>query len=168
MLLVIVFTALLASAVLAGTAAAESVSDRIKRDGVAIVGRDDHEMAAAIRKARETLPEFLALVRAPRTTITSYAVKIAIVDGEEREFFWISPFRERNRRITGRINNTPQLVKNVKNGQAITFSESDIVDWLYREDGKMQGNFTACALLKHEPRAEAEIVIKRFGLNCEL
>src|SRR5262245_29599236 len=92
-------------------AAAETMSDRIRRDGVAMVERGDEDMAAAIRKARETLPEFLKIVRAPRPTITSYAVKIAVVDGEETEFFWVSPFRQqRNRTFAGRINNTPRLV----------------------------------------------------------
>src|SRR5262245_50211953 len=94
------------AAVLSGSiAAAETVSERIRRDGVAMVAPDDPEMTAAFRNARETLPGFLALVRKPRPTVTSYAVKIAIVDGVETEFFWISPFRERGRQFTGRINN---------------------------------------------------------------
>jgi uncharacterized protein YegJ (DUF2314 family) len=167
--LILLIAAIVAGAGVSGTkATAETVSERIKRDGVAMVEREDPDMAAAIRKARETLPEFLALVRAPRSTITSYAVKIAVAEGDEREFFWISPFRERNRQFTGQINNTPRLVKTVKNGQTITFAEHEIVDWLYREDGRMHGNYTACAILKREPRDQADAVIKQFGLNCEL
>jgi uncharacterized protein YegJ (DUF2314 family) len=55
----------------------------------------------------------------------------------------------------------------VKFGQVIDFSEAEIVDWLYMEDGKMRGNFTACALLKREPADQAEAMKKQFGLSCQ-
>jgi hypothetical protein len=35
------------------------------------------------------------------------------------------------------------------------------------EDGKMRGNFTACALLKREPADQAEAMKKQFGLSCQ-
>jgi uncharacterized protein YegJ (DUF2314 family) len=54
-----------------------------------------------------------------------------------------------------------------KFGQTITFKEDEIVDWLYLEDGKMIGNFTACAMLKREPPQEAEKFIRQFGLRCD-
>src|SRR5262245_25919172 len=101
-------------------------------------------MAIAYKKARETLPEFLALVRAPRPSIKGFAVKVPIPygRGNDAEFFWISPFEERDGKFRGRINNEPRLAQSVKNGQIISFLENDIVDWLYHEDGKMVGNFT--------------------------
>ena len=56
----------------------------------------------------------------------------------------------------------------LKMGQSITFAQSDIVDWLYIENGMMRGNYTACALLKSAPKNEAEEFKKTFGLNCDL
>jgi uncharacterized protein YegJ (DUF2314 family) len=121
----------------------------------------------AFRQARQTLKTFLDLARAPRSTITSMAVKVAVRDGGETEYFWISPFTEQDGRLVGKINNTPRSVHNVKLGQTIAFKQSDVVDWLYRENGKMFGNFTACALLKHVPPSEMQAFKREYGLNCD-
>ena len=56
----------------------------------------------------------------------------------------------------------------MKTGQTITFARSDIVDWMYIENGKMKGNFTACALLKSAPKKEAEDFKRQFSLDCDL
>jgi uncharacterized protein YegJ (DUF2314 family) len=55
----------------------------------------------------------------------------------------------------------------VKLGQAIAFKRCDVVDWLYRENGKMFGNVTACALLKHVPPSEVNAFKREYGLNCD-
>src|SRR5262245_31564428 len=141
--------------------------DKARRDEVALVEKDDPDMAAAFRKARETLPEFLALVRAPQSTATSLAVKIAIPDGEDNEYFWLTQFAPRGNKYTGRISNTPRSAKQVRFGQVIEFSEAEIVDWLYVEGGKMRGNFTACAMLKREPADQVEAMKKQYGLSCD-
>src|SRR5262245_12573317 len=81
---------------IAGGAGAETVLDRAKRDAIELVARDDPDMAAAMRKARETLPGFLALARVPPPWVTSLAVKVAVSgDNDAREFFWITPFKQR-------------------------------------------------------------------------
>lgn len=150
-----------------GMAGAESLLDRAKRDEIAHVAKDDADMAAAMRKARESLPEFLKLAAAPRPTTRGFAVKVAVWEADDTEFFWITPFRQRNNEFYGRINNTPRLVKKVRLGQAITFKEDEIVDWLYQDGRAMRGNYTACVLLKREPRAEAEKFMKQLGLRCD-
>jgi uncharacterized protein YegJ (DUF2314 family) len=151
-----------------GGQGAGTLVERARRDEVAKVAKDDPDMAAAFSKARDTLPKFLALAQAPRPTITHMAVKIGISSGDDRtEFFWLSPFESRGGKYTGRINNTPRSVKTVKFGQIVQFAEEEIVDWLYTEDGKMLGNFTACALLKHEPPDQAEALKKDAGLSCD-
>jgi uncharacterized protein YegJ (DUF2314 family) len=145
----------------------QSLLDHASRDTTSRVKKDDEDMAAAIRKARQTLPEFLALIREPRPTITSYAVKIGIPYSEGTEFFWMSPLELRKDDIIGRINNTPRHATSVKRGQRIIFKEKDIVDWLYREAGWMYGNFTACALVKREPPDQAKAFMQKFGIECE-
>ena len=76
-------------------------------------------------------------------------------------------FQSKDGSFTGRINNTPRLVKTVTFGESFTFSEGEIVDWLYLDAGKMKGNYTACALLKREPGQVAAFK-KKFGLECDL
>jgi uncharacterized protein YegJ (DUF2314 family) len=150
-----------------GPYASGTLMDKARRDDVALVEKNDPDMAAAFHKARETLPEFLALARAPRPTASKLAVKIAIPAGDDDEYFWVSQFAPRGDKYGGRINNTPRAAKQVKLGQLVEFSEAEIVDWLYMEDGKMRGNFTACALLKREPADQVEAMKKQYGLSCE-
>ena len=147
---------------------AETAVDRAKQDEIVAVPKGDPDMEAAFRQARETLKTFLDLARTPRPSITSMAVKVAVRDGGDTEYFWISPFTEQDGRFVGKVNNTPRSVHNVKLGQSIAFKQSDVVDWLYRENGKMYGNFTACALLKHVPPSEMAAFKREYGLNCDI
>src|SRR5262245_32644931 len=158
--------AALATPVYVGPAVAQNLMDKATRDDITLVPRNDPDMAAAMRKARAALPEFFALVRKPNAFTTGFAVKVAVRDKNEVEYFWVTPFTEQDGRFTGRINNTPRLVTTVKFGQPFTFSEGEIVDWLYLDAGRMKGNYTACALLKREPSQAADFK-KKFGLDCE-
>ena len=139
----------------------------IERDELAFIADDHPDMVAAMRKARATLKDFLALARAPRPNVTSLAVKVAVREGEDVEYFWIGDFDGKDSQFSGRIDNIPRLVKRVREGETIKFVESEIVDWLYLENGKMKGNFTACALIKQESKKDAAAFKKRFRLDCD-
>jgi uncharacterized protein YegJ (DUF2314 family) len=148
-------------------AGAQSFSDKAKRDEGIVATKGDPHMEAAFRKAKESLGAFLKLARQEPPFIISYAVKIPLREGNITEYFWISPFVERNGNFIGILNNTPRSVSKYKAGQKITFHESDVVDWMYREEGKMVGNFTVCALLKSAPPDQAAEFRKQQGLDCE-
>lgn len=149
----------LATATLATTAFAQS--------NFATVRRDDPAMAAAKQKARETLPGFLTLANAPRPSTDGFSVKVGIRDSGHTEFFWITPFEQKDGKFTGIISNEPRNVRNVSFGERITFTEAEIADWLYIEAGKMKGNYTGCAILKQEPAKQREAYKKRVGLDCD-
>jgi uncharacterized protein YegJ (DUF2314 family) len=163
-----VLPALLVVLVTAGSAPApaQTVLQRAERDELFLVPNEDPQMAAAMRKARATLKDFLALAKKPGEKMEGFAVKVAVHDKGRGEYFWILPFEQKGDRFTGAINNTPRSVRNVTNGQTISFSESEIADWMYMDNGQMKGNYTACALLAREPKAQAEAFKKRFGLDC--
>lgn len=149
-------------------ALAQTILQKAERDEIAIVADDDLAMAAAFRQARATLNDFLAIAAAPKPAMEHFAVKVAIHDGDDNEYFWIAPFTNDNGRFSGRTNNKAEIVHTVKLGQAITFGRDEIVDWMYMDGGKMKGNYTACALSKSAPKNEAEAFKERFGLTCEL
>jgi uncharacterized protein YegJ (DUF2314 family) len=150
----------------ASSALAQSVLDKIERDETYWVKHDDPDMVAAKRKARATLPEFLALARAPHKSTSKFAVKVAIRDKGIAEFFWIAPFVEKDGRFSGQIDNEPDSVANVKLGDTINFGEEEIADWLYLDGTQLKGNFTLCVRLKRSPKSEAEAAIKKYGLDC--
>jgi uncharacterized protein YegJ (DUF2314 family) len=130
--------------------------------------KGDPLMEEAKRKARATLPEFLALLKAPRPSITGMAVKIGIPYGRnDHEFFWVMDLAINDGQITGRLGNTPRFATSVSAGQMLRFTEADVVDWLYREDGAVKGNYTSCALIAREPKERREVLAKQFSANCE-
>jgi uncharacterized protein YegJ (DUF2314 family) len=137
----------------------------------------DPAMVAAFQKARAGLGDFLVKLSHPPTGTNNYSVKVGIKDGpaqgfsivsgsENGEFFWIVNLHSTGSGFVGQIGNPPELVKNVKEGQAIAFGRGDIVDWLYFEFGKLKGNYTACPALLQGPREQLEMMRKRYGLEC--
>jgi len=147
-------------------ASANPVEQKARKDQIFMIKTGDPDMVAARQKARTTLPEFLKLAQSPRSSQRNFAVKVGIQDGDQMEYFWIAPFKQSGDMIVGNINNTPRTVKNVQNNQQITFHVNDVTDWMYVENGKMRGNYSACVLLKNEPKEQAEAFKKKFGLEC--
>ena len=150
----------------ASAIAASRIEQRIKRDKLAIDDGTGPHMARALRKARETLPDFLALARAPQPDMSVFSVKVAVPTPQGNEYFWVGPFQLEGTRYSGRIGNTPRWATWLKDGSTITFAESEIVDWMYLDRGAMKGNFTFCALMKNEPKKEAAAMIRKFGVDC--
>jgi uncharacterized protein YegJ (DUF2314 family) len=109
----------------------------------------------------------LALADTPRRGTDAFAVKVAIHENRKTEYFWISDFTRRDRAFSGRIDNIPRLVKRLRQDDVITFAESEIVDWMYRENSSLKGNYTGCALLKQEKKRDAEAFKRRVGLTCD-
>lgn len=145
------------------------VLQRAESDGVIFVPDDDPAMQAAFKKAQDTLDEFLALSAASAPNTDSFALKVAISEGDRKEYFWITPFAVSDGKFSGRVSNTPRTVSNVSEGQQIQFARSAIVDWTYENpiEKKTYGNFTACALLSRESKEEAAAVMKEYGLDCD-
>jgi len=156
-------------AVAASGATGQTLQEKINRDKTISILTGDADMTAAMKAARSTLQGFLALADAPRPSTSHFAVKIGIrADESHVEYFWIGPFTHTNGRFSGKIDNEPDLAKNVKLGDTVTFGEDEIVDWLYLENGRMRGNYTACVLFRHEPREQALAAIAQYGMDCKL
>jgi uncharacterized protein YegJ (DUF2314 family) len=163
---------LLFAAVLTGSAICEGNAqpalERALNDEVAMVDGDDEDMAKAVKEARATLPGFLKLAQNPRNTMHSIAVKVAVRDAKQTEYFWITPFKKTRYGYAGLIDNEPRLVKSVRANSRIRFKESEIIDWMYVEDNRMHGNYTSCAILKKESEEERLAFKKELGLDCSL
>lgn len=151
-----------------GHAAAQGTFKNVGGEEMGFISKGDPLMENAKRKARATLPDFLSLISAPRSTITGMQVKIGIPYGRNNhEFFWISELVLKDGKIIGRLNNTPRFVQNLREGQMLRFTQDDVVDWYYREDGTVKGNYTTCALITREPKGQQEALLKRYGLDCD-
>jgi len=144
-----------------------SLIDKAERDELELVALDDPMMAAAMRRARATLGEFLALAANPTPSMEGFAVKVAVREDDDAEYFWIHPFDHSGGVFSGRLNNAPRSVRHVRMGDEITFTETEIVDWMYMDGATMQGNYTARAMLQKASPEEREAFRRRFGLDFD-
>ena len=95
------------------------------------------------------MTEFLKLAATPPAGASGFSVKVAIRDGNNAEYFWITPFTPKGEAFTGKLNNSPRSVRrNMKMGDTLNFTKAEIVDWMYIDKGGMKGNYTACALMR--------------------
>jgi uncharacterized protein YegJ (DUF2314 family) len=125
-------------------------------------------MRKAFSLARAGLDDFLKVAKEPPAHFSGFALKVAVNQGEHKEYFWVTDFEHQGfARFEGDIDNEPRLVKTVAKGQRYKFSRAQIVDWLYMDhlERKMVGNFTMRALLTRESEEEADVVRTQYSLN---
>lgn len=161
--------ALIAVAVSLGTANAQTLVERVKRDEIAHMSQEEPAMRSAFEKARASLDTFLAQAKSPAPGTNRYALKVAISDGQNTEYFWVVDFSGDGKQFTGVLNNEPRLVMKHRYGEKIAFRRDQIADWTYMDapQRRMHGNFTACALLTKEPPAQAAEFKRQYGLRCD-
>ena len=161
---------LAALVLMSAASSAQTVLERAARDELVFMRDEEPAMRKAFARAAATLDDFLAKARALSSQHSSFSLKVAVSQGDNTEYFWVNDFAEKaDGSFEGAIGNEPRIVKTVKLGQRYAFPRERIVDWLYvdRAERRMVGNFTLCALLTKESRAEAEAVKQRFKLDCD-
>ena len=148
---------------------AQTITEKAERGETAQMAREEPAMQRAFEKARATLDTFLKEASAPREGTSGYALKVAVSDGRNTEYFWVNRFSSNGSSFVGHLGNEPRMVKKYKFDERFQFDREQIVDWTYidTKSRRMVGNFTACALLTKEPPAQADEFKKRYGLLCE-
>jgi uncharacterized protein YegJ (DUF2314 family) len=116
-------------------------------------GYDEHEMEAAIARARREVDTFVSELSAP--TGTSHAVKVPVQDDGKTEHFWLIDVTYKDGKFEGTIDNEPGTVRNVKLGDKRSVARQEITDWMFMRGGKMYGNYTMRPLFKAMPEGEA-------------
>ena len=134
-------------------------------DGLLHMADSDPAMQKAFQKARATLPQFLQEMAKPKGS-TNHVVKIGLKHQGGTEYLWLGELKVKGDAFSGVIDNTPVYLKQ-KSGDRVSFKRSDVVDWMYVDaQGRLVGNFTACALMSKEPPAKAKAFAEQYGLNC--
>lgn len=103
---------------------------------------DDPRMVAAVEEARRRWPEFNSAFQKRKSEEEIFAVKARFAEGDEEEFMWVAVENINGDSITGTLGNSPAIVKKVKEGDTVTVKLSDLNDWLYGKEDKMEGGFT--------------------------
>ena len=134
-----------------------------KRDKVVGIGDDDPEMAAAIAKARQTLPQFWQVFDKREHGESNFVLVVRITDKGRVEHFSITDFERRDGKTMVTISNNPNIVASVKLGDRLEIPEADITDWRNMRDGKYVGMTTFKVQLKHMRAADFEQVKKMMA-----
>jgi uncharacterized protein YegJ (DUF2314 family) len=147
---------------------AAPVADKAKEDKLVFMRSEEPAMKRAFETGRATLDGFLRKASAPEQGTSKYALKVALSEGQNTEFFWVRDFQWADGQFTGTLANEPRMVKKYTSGQRIKFGRELVVDWTYWDAAQRRtfGNFTACALLTKEPPEEARKFKSQLGLQC--
>ena len=148
---------------------ASSLVEKMRDDKLIAMRNEELAMKRAFEKGRATLDAFLSKASSKAPGRSGYALKVAISEGANTEYFWVDDFKWSGGQFTGTLANEPQMVKKFRLGQRIKFGRELIVDWTYRDTPQRRtfGNFTACALLTRETPEDARRFKEQLGLECE-
>jgi uncharacterized protein YegJ (DUF2314 family) len=143
----------------------------------------DPAMTAAFVRAAAGLDMFFKTWRNPPPGAERFAVKIGLIEspappgyavvrpnnGGEAivEWLWLNNLHADGADLSGRLADDPEAIHAVSLGQVIHFTKEDIGDWMYRQNGKIIGNATACAALAHASSEERQQVKDHYGIACD-
>lgn len=132
------------------------------QDPMFFAHQDNEMMKAASEKARQTADNFISEMQIPGTDFHG-SVKVRVTDNGQAEYIWLDELEYGDGTFRGVINNNPQCVGNIKLGDPWTVGKDEIVDWLYRKNGKLYGNFTYKMAIQKWPREKQVVALKDYG-----
>jgi uncharacterized protein YegJ (DUF2314 family) len=135
---------------------------------------DDPEMSAAMETARESLPDFWAVLADPQPGEEGFAVKIyypyPVEPGQDAntedpggEYIWANEVVRNGDLITATINNEPENLPDLAIGQQVTVPIARLMDWMYERDGKIVGGQTIRALLPRMQPEQSHLIASRLA-----
>ncbi len=163
-------TILIASLAFTACDSKKSNNDTVRREGqpdYVHVADKDPEMDKAIQTARESVDTFIAALKAPAAGQGNFTVKKPFKDGEQVEHIWLSNASFDGTQFSGRVDNEPVDVKNVKMGQTTTAAKDETSDWFYIENGKLIGGYTIRVLYSQMSPAERKDFDAHVGFKLQ-
>jgi uncharacterized protein YegJ (DUF2314 family) len=126
------------------------------------VKADAPAMQAAVTEARRRFPEFMKAF-VDRKAGHHFAIKRGFPSGKDEshhEFMWIQVLDIQEDRIVGILDNDPLYVKEYKAGDRVTTPAGEIVDWIYKGDLDVVGNFTGPVILAAQRSTKRESALQ--------
>jgi uncharacterized protein YegJ (DUF2314 family) len=106
------------------------------------VDKDDPAMNAAMARARNNVLHFQQHIAKPGADEQHFAVKMAVHDGDDVEYFWLANTTWDGNVFRGEIDDEAETVSNVQVGQKMICAPTDIADWMYVKAGRLVGGET--------------------------
>ncbi|AIC28528.1 hypothetical protein IE4803_CH03410 [Rhizobium etli bv. phaseoli str. IE4803] len=146
---------------------------------IQLIKPGDPAMAKAHEKSIGELDGFLQKLQNPPAGTENYSLKLGFKDKDKSvvlttdqmapdvEFMWVYQIEASGDRFTALLGDRPEYIHNIKQGDRVAFEKADIFDWLYVENGKIKGNYTACPLLLSGPKEQLEQYREVYGIVCD-
>ena len=136
-------------------------------DSIVSVPDDDPDMAAAIQKAKETLPDFVGILQTPTTGERFLLLKAKFVDGVDIEHMWVADLVKDGDGFKGVVADEPKVVKTVTFKQPVKIARDQITDWMATQDGKVKGAFTTRVLLTKMTPEQKKVFLRSMPYTLE-
>ena len=122
------------------TASRESTASH--QSDYADVSDNDKQMDRAVESAQRSLGFFMAALKAKKDGDTVFEIEKAFTDGDKVEHLWIRRVSYDGKNFHGQIDNQPNEVKNVHDGERVTVAPAEVTDWMFLKDGKLIGGYS--------------------------
>jgi uncharacterized protein YegJ (DUF2314 family) len=128
---------------------------RATRPPLLQVEGDEPAMREAIAEARRRWPEFVHAFAGRKAGRHFFAIKRGFASGRDnghQEYMWVQVTEIQEDRIVGLLDNDPVYVQGVKAGDRVMSRAAEVVDWIYKANDDLVGNFTGPVILAAQRR----------------
>jgi uncharacterized protein YegJ (DUF2314 family) len=133
---------------------------RIVGDNVVAYTTANEALAAARKKARDTLPRFVSLMKSGMKA--TFTVKFPLTQNGHTEHIWLQVADMKDGAFIGLLANKPVNGTKYQIGQAMSVASGDVEDWMVRTPNEIYGGYTARYQIKDLPKAQAERLAGMF------
>ena len=127
---------------------------RIVSDNVVAYTTANDALAGARKKARDTLPRFVSLMKSGMKA--TFTVKFPLTQNGHTEHIWLQVADVKDGVFFGRLANKPVNGSKYQIGQVMTVASADVEDWMVRTSDAIYGGYTTRYALKDMPKPQAE------------
>lgn len=117
-------------------------------------------LAAARKKARDTLPRFVSLLNSGMKA--TFTVKFPLTQNGHTEHIWLQVAKAEGNAFSGLLANEPVNGTKYKLGQPMSVAPADVEDWMVRTSDAIYGGYSARYQVKDMPKAQAERLAAMF------
>ena len=133
---------------------------RVIGDNVIAYTTANDALAEARRKARDTLPRFVSLMKSSMKA--TFTVKFPLTQNGNTEHIWLQVADMKDGAFIGLLANKPVNGTKYQIGQRMTVATSDVEDWMVRTADAIYGGYSARYQLKDLPKQQVEKLALMF------
>ncbi len=149
---------------------ADVTIERIEREGLPdahYVTGSDPELSAARDQAEATVDQFIAALKNPTPSQSSFSIKLVVQDQDNIEHLWLNPVRYQDGSFYGTVNNAPITITTIRLGDEVGVVADQISDWMFVDNGKLVGGYTIRAMREKMSDDEREALDRQLEFTIE-